>query len=187
MATPRRRALISVAEKTGLEKFKALTGNGWEIVSTSSTTAEFVKLGIPCTPVEEVTNFPEMLDGRVKTLHPYIFGGILADRSKPQHMDDIAKHAIEKFDLVVVVPYDFQSERSIERIDIGGPALLRAAAKNHGSVIVLSNPREYETVINTILEEGDLSLPFRQGLAARAFRLTAEFDLMVAQWMENEL
>lgn len=179
--------MISVTDKTGLEKFKALTDLGWEIISTGGTAKRLQELGVPCIFVEEVTHFPEMMNGRVKTLHPNIFAGILADRSKPEHMAAIAEHGIEPIDLVVVNLYDFNGHPCIEQIDIGGPSSLRAAAKNGAHVAVVVDPFDYDMVISEIEEYGEVRPKSKQFLALNVFKHTAQYDLDIYNWMQKKM
>ena len=142
------RALISVYDKTGIiETAKALAEIGWDIVSSGGTATALKEAGVDVTPVEEVTQSPEMLDGRVKTLHPNIHGGILADRSKQTHLEALNEYGIEPIDLVICNLYPFRSDPSVELIDIGGPTMVRAAAKNHDSVGIVVDPEDYATVV----------------------------------------
>ena len=186
-----RRALISVHDKTGVEDLAArLHGAGVQIVSTGSTASRIAAAGIPVTPVEEVTGFPECLDGRVKTLHPHIHAGILADRQVDAHVTQLADLGVAPFELVVVNLYPFEAtvasgasvNECIEQIDIGGPAMVRAAAKNHHSVAVITSPNQYPEVA-TALTEGGFTLQQRRDLATVAFRHTASYDVMVATWL----
>jgi phosphoribosylaminoimidazolecarboxamide formyltransferase/IMP cyclohydrolase len=188
---PVRRALVSVYDKTGLEVFaRGLADAGVEIVSTGSTAARIADAGIAVTKVEEVTEFPECLDGRVKTLHPRIHAGILADRRLESHSSQLEAMGIAPFDLVVCNLYPFaETVRSgagpdevIEQIDIGGPSMVRAAAKNHPSVAVVVNPGEYDAALAAIAS-GGFTLAERQALAVEAFRHTATYDIHVATWM----
>ncbi|HEX3731997.1 MAG TPA: bifunctional phosphoribosylaminoimidazolecarboxamide formyltransferase/IMP cyclohydrolase [Mycobacteriales bacterium] len=190
---PFKRALISVYDKTGLaELVTALAALDVEIVSTGSTAKRIAELGVKVTPVSEVTGFAECLDGRVKTLHPHIHAGILADRSNPKHVDALDQLGIAPFDLVVVNLYPFaatiaamQAEglvdpgRAIEQIDIGGPTMIRAAAKNHGSVAVVVDPTDYAAVAAAA---NGFDLDARHRLAAKAFAHTARYDAAVASW-----
>lgn len=191
---PIRRALISVFDKTGLAEFAAgLHQAGVEIVSTGSTAARITQAGIPVTAVEQVTDFPEMLDGRVKTLHPRIHGGILADRDNPEHVKTLEDHGIAAFDLVVVNLYPFAEtvasgaaeQEIIEKIDIGGPSMVRAAAKNHSSVAIVVDPLRYRETVSAAQGEG-FSLAARKRLAALAFAHTASYDTAVARWTAAE-
>jgi phosphoribosylaminoimidazolecarboxamide formyltransferase / IMP cyclohydrolase len=191
---PIRRALISVFDKTGLTELAAgLHQAGVEIVSTGSTAARISEAGVPVTAVEEVTEFPEMLDGRVKTLHPRIHGGILADRRNPEHVKTLDDHGIAAFDLVVVNLYPFAEtvasgaaeEEIIEKIDIGGPSMVRAAAKNHSSVAIVVDPLRYGETVSAAQGEG-FSLAARKRLAALAFAHTASYDTAVARWTAAE-
>jgi len=192
---PIRRALISVYDKSGLIPFaKGLHEAGVDIVSTGSTAKTIADKGIPVTPVEFVTGFPEVLDGRVKTLHPHIHAGILADTRNPEHVAALAKLKIEPFDLVVVNLYPFsetvdsgaESDECVEQIDIGGPSMVRAAAKNHASVAVVVEPLGYDGVLAAV-RGGGFTLEERKKLASLAFRHTAEYDVAVASWMGSTL
>jgi phosphoribosylaminoimidazolecarboxamide formyltransferase/IMP cyclohydrolase len=185
-----RRALISVSDKTGAaELARGLVGLGFEIVSSGGTARQLREVGLPVTDVEAVTGFPEMLDGRVKTLHPRVHAGILADRRRQEHRRQLVEAGIEAFELVVVNLYPFAAaaarpgigtDELIEEIDIGGPSLLRAAAKNHASVGVVSDPATYGAVLAELGELGHLSAPTREGLAVAAFRYTAAYDARIA-------
>ena len=188
-----KRALISVYDKAGLEELvAALADAGVEIVSTGSTAARIASAGVDVTAVESLTGFPECLDGRVKTLHPRVHAGILADRRLESHRTQLADLEIEPFDLVVVNLYPFAQtvasgagqDDVIEQIDIGGPSMVRAAAKNHPSVAVVVSPGDYGAVIDAV-RAGGFTLAERQSLAARAFRHTADYDIHVASWMGN--
>jgi phosphoribosylaminoimidazolecarboxamide formyltransferase/IMP cyclohydrolase len=186
-----RRALLAVYDKSGVvELARALRERGVELVSSGGTAAALREAGLDVTPVEEVTGSPEMLGGRVKTLHPKIHGGILADRRRQEHLDELAEHGIEPFDLVVVNLYPFREtvasgaavDDVIEQIDIGGPAMVRAAAKNFESVGVVVNPARYEMVLDELSLEGGLTRSTRFALAAEAFAHTAAYDAAVAGW-----
>lgn len=188
---PVRRALLAVYDKSGLvDLARALIELGVSLVSSGGTAKAIRDAGLPVTSVEEVTGFPEMLDGRVKTLHPRIHAGILADRSKPDHERQLEEQGIEPFDLVVVNLYPFREtvasgarfDEVIEKIDIGGPSMVRAAAKNFGSVGVLVNAERYPEVLDEIRREGGLSRETRFSLAAEAFAHTAAYDAAVAGW-----
>jgi len=192
---PVRRALISVYDKSGLEELaKGLVDAGVEIVSTGSTAQRIADIGLPVTPVERVTEFPECLDGRVKTLHPRIHAGILADRRLPEHVAQLEEFGIAPFDLVVVNLYPFaataasgaDSDSVVEQIDIGGPSMVRGAAKNHPSVAVVVSPSAYGEALDAVAA-GGFTLEQRTALAAAAFRHTAEYDVQVASWMGNVL
>jgi len=189
---PVRRALLAVYDKSGLvDLARALVELGVSLVSSGGTAKTIRDAGLPVTSVEEVTGFPEMLDGRVKTLHPRIHAGILADRRKPDHERQLAEHDIEPFDLVVVNLYPFRetvasgagSDDVIEKIDIGGPSMVRAAAKNFESVGVLVNAERYPEMLEEIRREGGLSRETRFSLAAEAFAHTAAYDAAVAGWL----
>jgi phosphoribosylaminoimidazolecarboxamide formyltransferase/IMP cyclohydrolase len=191
---PVRRALIGVSDKTGLlELATGLHAAGVEIVSTGGTAKVIANAGVPVTPVEEVTGFPESLDGRVKTLHPRVHAGLLADRSRDEHVEQLRKLEIAPFDLLVVNLYPFAStvasgagpDDCVENIDIGGPAMVRAAAKNHGSVAVVVDPQRYDWVLAQV-REGGFELADRKRLAARAFAHTAAYDTQVAAWFARE-
>lgn len=192
---PVRRALISVSDKTGLlDLARALSNAGVEIVSTGSTAATIANEGIAVTEVAEITGFPESLDGRVKTLHPKIHGGILADLRLAGHRKQLDELGIEPFELVVVNLYPFQETVQsgadaltvVENIDIGGPAMVRAAAKNHPNVAVVVNPDYYPLIVSA-LGAGGTSLELRQQLAGAAFQHTAEYDTAVSGWFASNL
>ena len=188
---PLRRALISVYDKTRLlEIGRELSEAGVEILSTGSTAATLAKAGIPVTEVSAYTGFPEIMGGRVKTLHPRVHSGILADQDNPEHMAAIAELDIEAFDLVIINLYPFTETiasgadfaECIEQIDIGGPSMLRGAAKNHGSVAVISKTSQYDTLIDAV-KVGGFTLTERRALALNVFRTTAEYDLAIATWL----
>jgi phosphoribosylaminoimidazolecarboxamide formyltransferase/IMP cyclohydrolase len=192
---PIRRALISVYDKTGLVPLaQGLHDAGVTIVSTGSTAKTIAGAGIPVTPVEDVTGFPEVLDGRVKTLHPHVHAGLLADQRKPEHVSALAELGVAAFELVVVNLYPFTQtvnsgaspDECVEQIDIGGPSMVRAAAKNHPSVAVVVEPLGYDGVLAAV-RAGGFTYDERKKLAALAFRHTAEYDVAVASWMESEL
>jgi phosphoribosylaminoimidazolecarboxamide formyltransferase/IMP cyclohydrolase len=193
--TPIRRALLGVYDKAGIEDLAAgLAAAGVELVSTGATAARIAAAGVPVTPVEQVTGFPECLDGRVKTLHPAVHAGILADRRKTEHVAQLEELGLAPFDLVVVNLYPFTEtvasgaapEECVEQIDIGGPAMVRAAAKNHPSVAVVVDPARYGDVLAAVAA-GGFTLAERQKLAAAAFRHTATYDAGVASWMGDVL
>ncbi|MBU3686352.1 MAG: bifunctional phosphoribosylaminoimidazolecarboxamide formyltransferase/IMP cyclohydrolase [Mycobacterium sp.] len=192
---PIRRALISVYDKSGLIPFaRGLHEAGVAIVSTGSTAKAIAEKGIPVTPVEFVTGFPEVLDGRVKTLHPMIHAGLLADTRNPEHLAALERLKVEPFDLLVANLYPFSEtvdsgaeiDECVEQIDIGGPSMVRAAAKNHASVAVVVEPLGYDGVLAAV-RGGGFTLEERKKLAALAFRHTAEYDLAVAGWMGTVL
>jgi len=185
------RALVSVYDKTRLlEIGTVLSDAGIEILSTGSTATQLAKAGIAVTEVSTYTGFPEIMGGRVKTLHPRVHSGILADQNNPQHMAAIADLDIAPFDLVIINLYPFAATiasgadfaECIEQIDIGGPSMLRGAAKNHGSVAVISRPSQYDGLIAAI-KEGGFTLAQRRQLALESFRTTAEYDLTIATWL----
>src|SRR3954453_18000383 len=192
---PIRRALVSVYDKTGLEDLaRGLHEAGVELVSTGSTAGRIAGAGVPVTRVEELTGFPECLDGRVKTLHPKVHAGILADLRLDSHREQLAELGVEPFDLVVVNLYPFREtvasgaspDECVEQIDIGGPSMVRAAAKNHPSVAVVTSPRRYDDVLAAVAA-GGFTLDERRRLAAEAFAHTASYDVAVASWMGNVL
>ena len=190
---PIRRALISVYDKSGLEELASgLHAAGVEIVSTGTTAARIASAGVPVTPVEELTGFPECLDGRVKTLHPRVHAGLLADTANAAHQAQLAELGIEPFQLLVSNLYPFEATvasgaspgQCVEQIDIGGPSMVRAAAKNHGSVAVVIEPSRYPDVLAAVAE-GGFTLDQRRQLAAGAFAHTAAYDLAVASWFAS--
>jgi phosphoribosylaminoimidazolecarboxamide formyltransferase/IMP cyclohydrolase len=190
---PLRRALVSVYDKTGLEDLaRGLHEAGVELVSTGSTAAKIAAAGVPVTKVEELTGFPECLDGRVKTLHPRVHAGILADLRLEDHRRQLAELGVEPFDLVVVNLYPFREtvasgaspDECVEQIDIGGPSMVRAAAKNHPSVAVVTSPARYADVLAAV-HDGGFDLATRKRLAAEAFRHTAEYDIAVSSWFAS--
>ena len=189
-----RRALLAVYDKTGVvELARALRELGVELVSSGGTAATLRDAGIDVTPVEDVTGSPEMLDGRVKTQHPRIHAGLLADRRNPDHVAQLETHRIDPFDLVVVNLYPFREtvaggasvDEVIEKIDIGGPAMVRAAAKNHASVAVVVEPSRYGTILDELRRDGALSSATRWNLAAAAFAHSAAYDAAVASWFAD--
>ncbi|NHN56606.1 bifunctional phosphoribosylaminoimidazolecarboxamide formyltransferase/IMP cyclohydrolase [Calidifontibacter sp. DB0510] len=192
---PIKRALISVYDKTGLEELaRGLHDAGVELVSTGGSAALIESLGLPVTKVEDLTGFPECLDGRVKTLHPRVHAGILADSRKDTHVQQLADLGVEPFDLVVSNLYPFtetvlsgaSADECVEQIDIGGPSMVRAAAKNHPTVAIVTDPSTYDDVLAAV-RAGGFTLEQRQRLAAEAFVHTATYDVHVASWMGNVL
>ncbi|MFH8785820.1 bifunctional phosphoribosylaminoimidazolecarboxamide formyltransferase/IMP cyclohydrolase [Streptomyces roseoverticillatus] len=190
MKRPIRRALVSVYDKTGLEELaRGLHEAGVELVSTGSTAARIAAAGVPVTKVEELTGFPECLDGRVKTLHPRVHAGILADQRLDAHREQLTELGVEPFELVVVNLYPFKEtvasgaspDECVEQIDIGGPSMVRAAAKNHPSVAVVVSPGRYQDVLKAVAD-GGFGLAQRKRLAAEAFQHTAAYDVAVANW-----
>ncbi|MBK3581192.1 bifunctional phosphoribosylaminoimidazolecarboxamide formyltransferase/IMP cyclohydrolase [Streptomyces sp. MBT65] len=188
-----RRALVSVYDKTGLEELaRGLHEAGVELVSTGSTAARIAAAGVPVTKVEELTGFPECLDGRVKTLHPKVHAGILADLRLESHRRQLDELGVAPFDLVVVNLYPFREtvasgaspDECVEQIDIGGPSMVRAAAKNHPSVAVVTSPARYADVLNAV-QTGGFDLNTRKRLAAEAFQHTASYDVAVASWFAS--
>jgi phosphoribosylaminoimidazolecarboxamide formyltransferase/IMP cyclohydrolase len=189
---PIRRVLVSVFDKAGLDRLAAALGAaGVRVASTGGTATALAKLGLEVEDVSAITGFPEVLDGRVKTLHPAIFAGILARGDRPDDLAVLEEHAIERFDAVIVNLYDFQSviatpdctpAQAIELIDIGGPSLVRAAAKNHAFTSVVTSPRQYDAFIAAV-QRGGTTLADRRRLAAAAFEHTAAYDAVIARWM----
>ncbi|MCL5736672.1 MAG: bifunctional phosphoribosylaminoimidazolecarboxamide formyltransferase/IMP cyclohydrolase [Actinobacteria bacterium] len=192
-----KRALVSVSDKQGLDQFvKGLVDLGIEIISTGGTARFLRETGLPITGISDVTGFPEIMDGRVKTLHPAIHGGILADRDRPSHMKAIADLGIKPIDLVVVNLYPFEEvtsqrgvleDEAVENIDIGGPSMVRAAAKNFHAVAIVVDPADYEGVIAELKEnEGALTPETRRKLAIKAFHHTAHYDAAIATWFGEQ-
>ena len=191
----RRRALLSVSDKTGLGGFAAaLVRHGYDILSTGGTATMLRDAGIAVTDVSDVTGFPEIMDGRVKTLHPHIHGGLLARRDNNAHLAAMREQGIENIDLVAVNLYPFEAQLTrtddpatlIETIDIGGPAMLRASAKNHEFVTVVCDPADYGEVIAALDADGDVGPALRRSLAARVFARTARYDAAIAGWMAGD-
>lgn len=191
------RALISVFDKSGVVDFAAsLAARGVALISTGGTHAALKAAGLAVTEVSDITGFPEMMDGRVKTLHPTIHGGLLAMRDNPEHQAAMLAHGIAPIDLVVVNLYPFEKTRAsgadfptiIENIDIGGPAMLRSAAKNHDGVCVVVDPTDYTALLHELKgQSGETRLTFRKALAAKAFAHTASYDRAVAEWFAGEI
>ncbi|MBU1086429.1 MAG: bifunctional phosphoribosylaminoimidazolecarboxamide formyltransferase/IMP cyclohydrolase [Candidatus Omnitrophica bacterium] len=193
-----KRALISVSDKSGLDDLvKVLNDFKVEMISTGGTAKQIAQLGIPVKSVSDITQFPEMLDGRVKTLHPKIHGGLLALRDNPEHLKQVEEFNIEFIDMVVVNLYPFEKtvsdpsvefEQAIENIDIGGPSMLRSAAKNSRSVAVICNPERYKDIIKELKENnGALSLQTRTNLAAEVFKRTYEYDRAIAEYLQDRI
>lgn len=190
------KALISVSDKTGVVEFaKGLVALGWEILSTSGTMKLLKESGVPVTSVSDVTGFPEICDGRVKTLHPKIHGALLARRDIPEHMKELKDNDIETIDLVCVNLYPFREtiakpnvtmEDAVEHIDIGGPSMLRSSAKNWESVTVVCNPADYETVLSEIKAGGNTTRETRLKLSAKAYTHTAEYDMAISTYMRAQ-
>ncbi len=189
------RALLAPYDKTGLIEFaRGLTALGWDLLATGNTERILREAGLPVTSVAEVIGFPEILGGRVKTLHPAIHGGLLARRDKPEHMQELAEHGIEGIDLVVNNLYPFEAtvnregvseEEALENIDIGGPAMLRAAAKNFQAVVVICDPADYDQALAD-LKVGDITSEQRRFLAAKAFQHVALYDTLVARYLRGD-
>ena len=188
------RALLSVSDKTGIvELARALTENGIEILSTGGTKKKIAEAGVPVRSVSDYTGFPEMMDGRVKTLHPKIHAGLLALRDKPEHMQQVDRHGIELIDMVVVNLYPFQQtiskqgvtlEDAIEQIDIGGPTMLRSAAKNYRDVVVVVNPARYGQIVEELkTNDGRVSDSIKFDLALEVFEHTATYDRAIADYL----
>jgi len=193
---PIQRALLSVSDKTDLLPFaRTLAKHGTSIISTGGTAKVLADSGIDVTPIEQVTGFPEVMDGRVKTLHPKVHGGLLAVRDNPDHASALAEHKITPIDLVVINLYPFERTvanpdvsdgDAIENIDIGGPSMIRSAAQNHGYGAGGAGPSQYDAVTNDLEEhKGSTSLALRRTLAAAAFARTAEYDKAINQWMNG--
>ena len=190
------KALISVSDKTGVVEFaKKLVELGWEILSTSGTMKMLSEAGIPVISVSDITGFPEICDGRVKTLHPKIHGALLARRDLKAHLDQLKENRIDPIDLVCVNLYPFKEtiakpdvtmEDAVEHIDIGGPSMLRSAAKNWKSVTVLVNPQDYPTVIKELETSGETTLQTRLELSAKAYTHTAEYDMAISAYMRKQ-
>ena len=189
------RALISLTDKSGIEEFaRFLAEMGVEILSTGGTAKKMRDSGIKVTDVSEFTGFPEMLDGRVKTLHPLVHGGILNQRENPEHQRQCAEHSIRPIDIVAVNLYAFEKTvakadctlpEAIENIDIGGPTLLRAAAKNFQDVTVIVDPADYPQVMAEIRKSGNTTLATRFRLAVKVFQLTSTYDTTIARWLSG--
>ena len=192
-----KRALLSVSDKTGIvELAKFLNENGVEIISTGGTMKAIKDAGIPVTYVSDVTGFPEIMDGRVKTLNPKIHGAILAVRSNPEHVKAMEEHGIKPIDLVVVNLYPFKETISkpgvteaeaIENIDIGGPAMVRASAKNFKDVVIVTYPSRYAMLMKMLKETGDVDAHTRKELAMEAFTHTHEYDGMISKYLKETL
>ncbi|BAH77991.1 IMP cyclohydrolase [Solidesulfovibrio magneticus] len=190
---PVKRALLSVTDKSGLpELARFLSAAGVELVSTGGTRKMLVEAGLPVTSVSDVTGFPEILNGRVKTLHPNVHGGILADKDNPEHVATLEKHGIAAFDMVVVNLYAFSKAlekglplpEMVEQIDIGGPTLLRASAKNFASILVVPDPAFYPEVMDALAQNGmKAPLALRQKTAAATFRQTSAYDDAIATYL----
>ncbi len=192
-----KRALLSVSDKTGIvDLARFLHENGVEIISTGGTMQAIKNAGIPVTYVSDVTGFPEIMDGRVKTLNPKIHGGILAVRAKKEHMAALKENGIEPIDLVVVNLYPFRETvakegvteaEAIENIDIGGPAMVRAAAKNFKDVVIITYPRRYESLMDMLKKTGGVDERTRKELALEAFTHTSEYDAMISNYLKKIL
>ncbi|MHC4990858.1 MAG: bifunctional phosphoribosylaminoimidazolecarboxamide formyltransferase/IMP cyclohydrolase, partial [Planctomycetota bacterium] len=192
--TPIRRALLSVSDKTDLVPFaRSLASQGVQLVSTGGTAAALREAGLEVVAVEQLTGFPEMMDGRVKTLHPRVHGALLARRDRPEHLQAMQEHGIEPIDLVCINLYPFEQtildegvtlDEAIEQIDIGGPSILRSAAKNHQFVTVITSTSQYDEVVTAMrANEGATTLELRRRLAAAAFMRTAGYDTAISAWM----
>lgn len=193
---PVKRALLSVFDKAGMAEFaKGLADLGVELVSTGGTHKLIASTGAPVRDISDLTGFPEMMDGRVKTLHPKVHGGLLSVRDNPTHAASMQEHDIGAIDLVVVNLYPFEAtiargasyEETIENIDIGGPAMIRSAAKNHAYVTVVVDPADYETVLSSIRETGGVPYAIRQKLAAKAYARTANYDATISNWFADNI
>ena len=195
MSQQQKRALLSVSDKAGIEELaKRLANAGWDLISTGGTARLLREGGLEVQDVSDVTGFPEMMDGRIKTLHPRVHGGLLALRDNDEHAAAMVEHDIAGIDLLVVNLYPFEktvaggadAATCIENIDIGGPAMIRAAAKNHGYVGVVTDPEDYDRVATMIEEHGALDLPTRRTLAAKAYAATAAYDSAIAAWLTRD-
>ena len=192
----KKRALISVSDKTGvLELANALQQAGYELISTGGTATLFTENNIPVTSIESITNFPECMDGRLKTLHPSIFGGLLAVLDNPEHISTMETHNIPAIDLLVVNLYPFRKTvenpqhtlpQAIENIDIGGPSMIRAAAKNHKYVSIITEPNQYPELLEN-LKNNSIDEKYRFKLALAAFSYTAAYDAYIAEYLRNIL
>ena len=192
-----KRALLSVSDKTGIvELGKALADLGIEIISTGGTMRTLKEAGVPVMAVQDVTGFPEMMDGRVKTLHPKIHGAILAVRDNPSLVQDMKDHGITPIDLVVVNLYPFQQTiakpgvtlaEAIENIDIGGPCMVRASAKNNKYVAIVTNPAKYGEIIDILKKDGEFTDTYRLELAREAFQHTAQYDTAIAAYLSEQV
>lgn len=199
MTNPKvKRVLISVTDKTGVVEFaRALSEEfGATIISTGGTARTLSEAGVAVTPIEELTGFPEMMNGRVKTLHPKVHGGLLARRDVPEHMQQAAEHGIEMIDMVVVNLYAFEKTvesgadfaTCIENIDIGGPSMLRSSAKNFESVAVVTDPASYSSILEEMrANDGATTRETRQALALRVFQTTGAYDTAIANWLEQQI
>ena len=191
-----KRALVSVSDKTGVvDLSRTLNNMGVQILSTGGTARSLQEAGIPVIEVSRYTGFPEMMDGRIKTLHPKIHGALLGKRDNPEHMKQMKTHGIEPIDLVVVNLYPFEKtvakpdctlEEAIENIDIGGPTMLRSSAKNYHDVAVVTDPQDYEKIIEEMKKSGGaLSLETRFRLAKKVFKLTSHYDKAITEYLEK--
>lgn len=190
---PIRRAILSVTDKAGLVDFaRFLVDNGIELVSTGGTRKKLAEAGLPVLSVSEVTGFPEILGGRVKTLHPHVHAGILADKDNPAHLETLEKLGLAPFDLICVNLYNFAQAKArgldlraaVEEIDIGGPTMLRAAAKNFHSILVVPGVQHYPRVMQDLAVNAmQASLPLRKDLAAETFKATSQYDAMIADYL----
>ncbi|MFZ5427839.1 MAG: IMP cyclohydrolase [Thermodesulfobacteriota bacterium] len=190
---PIRRAILSVTDKSGLAGFAAfLSANGVELVSTGGTKKAMTDAGLPVTAVDQVTGFPEMLGGRVKTLHPHIHAGILADKDNPEHLETLDRFGLKPFDLICVNLYDFAKaaaakaslKDAVEQIDIGGPTMLRASAKNFHSILVVPSPEHYGRVTDELKANAmKATLALRHEMAVETFRATSAYDAMITEYL----
>lgn len=193
---PIRRAILSVTDKTGLEDFaRFLAENGVELFSTGGTRKKMLEAGLDVASVSDVTGFPEIMNGRVKTLHPHIHAGVLADKDNPEHMDTLSELGLAPFDLICVNLYDFARAASqgldlkaaVEQIDIGGPTMLRAAAKNFHSILVVPGAEHYDRIIDDLTANGmKASLPLRKDMACETFAKTSEYDAMITSYLGSK-
>lgn len=193
-----KRALISVSDKTGIVEFaKELITFGVELISTGGTATMIREAGLPVKDISEFTSFPEMLGGRVKTLHPKVHGAILGMRNNQEHLETMKKHGIEQIDMVIVNLYPFEKtvakadcslEEAIENIDIGGPAMIRSSAKNNSDVTVIVDANDYENILNELKSNnGCISRSTNYKLAVKAYKRTAEYDKTISDWLETKV
>ncbi len=191
--TGRKNAIISVYDKTGVVEFaRGLADLGWRVLSTGGTARALREAGLEVTDVSEITGFPEMMDGRVKTLHPVVHAGLLAVRDNAEHMAQMEARGIELIDLVAVNLYPFEAtisrpgvteEEAIENIDIGGPTMLRASAKNYASVTVVVDPADYPAVLGELRQDGQTNAETRRSLAAKVFAVTSRYDGLITSYL----
>jgi len=196
MNNVKKRALLSVFDKTKIvELAKGLSDLGFEIISTGGTLKLLIENKIDAKHISEITNFPEILNGRVKTLHPKIYGGLLAKRDNPDHVKELEAHKIGFIDVVAVNLYPFEEvtsnpncklDEALENIDIGGPTMIRASSKNFKDVIILTDPTDYKAVLSSLSKDGDVSIKERLKLALKAFKKTSGYDAAISKYLEEK-